>query len=63
MATLSRIEGLNINSMEKVSGDRPYGGINLDAILANKSTSKFWDLRTDLMLNALNELAISFTIF
>ena len=49
--------------MEKVSGDRPYGGINLDAILANKSTSKFWDLRTDLMLNALNELAISFTIF
>ena len=53
---LSGIEGLYINSIEKICRDKPLGRISLDAILANKSESKFCDLGMDLMLNAEKEL-------
>ena len=57
--TLSVIEGMYINSIEKVCGDKPSGGISLDVVLANRSTSKFCDLGTDLMLNAEKKLVMS----
>ena len=44
--TLSGIEGLYINSIEKVCGDKPFDGFSLDAILSNRSASKFYDLGT-----------------
>ena len=57
--TLSGIEGLYINSIEKVYGDKPSGGISLDVVLASKSALKFWDLGTNLILNAKKELVMS----
>ena len=57
--TLLGIEGLYINSIEKVCGDKPLGGISLDAVLASRSTSKFWDIGTSLILNAEKELVMS----
>ena len=57
------MEGLYINSIENVSGDKPSSGINLDAILARTSASKFYDLGTDLMLNAEKELVRSLINF
>ena len=50
--TLSGIEGLYINLIEKFFGDKPLGRISLDAVLANRSVSKFYDLGTYLILNA-----------
>ena len=61
--TLSGIEGLYINSIEKVCGDKPSGRISLDAVLANRSASKFYDLGTYLMLNVEKELVISLINF
>ena len=52
-----------INSMEKVYEDKPSGGISLDAVLANKSASKFCDLGMNLMLNVEKELVISLINF
>ena len=57
--TLLGIEGLYTNSIEKVCGDKPLGEISLDAVLANRSTSKFYDLGTYLILNAEKKLVIS----
>ena len=57
--TLSGIEGLYINLIEKACGEKPSGGISLDVVLARKSTSKFWDLGTYLILNAEKELVMS----
>ena len=56
---MTKEEVLYINSIEKVCGDNPSGGISLDVVLANKSASKFYDLGTDLILNAEKELVIS----
>ena len=53
------MEGLYINLIKKVCGDKPSSGISLDSVLANRSTSKFYDLGTDLILNAEKELVIS----
>ena len=61
--TLLSIEGLYINLIEKVCGDKPSSGIRLDAVLANRSASKFCDLGTYLMLNAEEELVISLINF
>ena len=57
------MEGLYINSIEKISSDKPSGGINLDAVLARRSTSKFYDLGTDLTLNDEKELVRSLINF
>ena len=57
--TLFGIEGMYINSIEKFCGDKPLGRISLDAVLANRSASKFYDLGTYLILNAEKELIIS----
>ena len=56
---LSGIEGLYINSIEKVCGDKPSSGISLDAVLANRYVSKFCDIGTYLILNVEKELVIS----
>ena len=61
--TLLGIEGLYINSIEKFCGEKPSGGISLDAVLAKRSTSKFCYLGTDLMLNPEKELVISLINF
>ena len=53
------MEGLYINSIEKVCGYKPSGGISLDVVLASRSASKFWDLGTNLILNAEKELVMS----
>ena len=57
--TLSGIERMYINSIEKVCGDKPSGGFSLDAVLDNRSVSKFYDLGIDLILNAEKELVMS----
>ena len=43
------MEGLYIKSIENVFGEKPSGGINLDAVLAKISASKFCDLGTNLI--------------
>ena len=50
--TLSGIDGLNINSIENLSGLKSYEGISLDATLASKSTLAFCSLGTKEMLKA-----------
>ena len=57
--TLSGIEGLYINSIEKFCEEKPSDGISLDAVLANRSVLKLCDLGTYLKLNARKELVRS----
>ena len=53
------MEGMYINLIEKVCGDKPSSGISLDAVLVNRLASKLCDLGTYLILNAEKELVIS----
>ena len=43
-----------MSSIEKVSGDRPSGGMSLDVVFSKRYASKFCDLGIDLMLKDLN---------
>jgi hypothetical protein len=48
---LSRIDGMNNNSIENALGERPSAGYSLEATLANKSASKLLNLGMEFMLN------------
>ena len=48
--TLSRINGLNINSIENLSGLKSFDVISLDATLASKLALVFWNLGFEEML-------------
>lgn len=50
--TLSGIDGLNINSIENLSGLKSFEGISLDATFASKSALAFCNLWTEDMLKA-----------
>ena len=52
MVILSGIDGLNINSMENLSGLNSRDGLNFDATLANKSALAFCILGTKEILKA-----------
>ena len=52
-----------MSSIEKDSEERPSGGMILDAVFANRSTSKFCNLRKELILKSWKELVISLTNF
>jgi hypothetical protein len=51
---LSGIDGLNNNSTENALGERPSESNNLEATLANKSTSELLDLEMELILKERN---------
>jgi hypothetical protein len=51
---LSKIDGLNNNSIENELGERPSTGNSLEVTLANKSTSKLFSLGMKFILNAEN---------
>jgi hypothetical protein len=48
------IDGLNNNSTENALGERPSTDNNLEAKLANKSTSELLDLGMEFILKARN---------
>ena len=50
---LSRMDGLNINSIENLSGLKYSDGISLEATLAKRSTLAFWSLGIEEILNAM----------
>ena len=56
---LSGIDSLYINSIKKVFGFKPSGGMSLDVVLANNLVLKFYDMGTYLILNAEKELVMS----
>ena len=49
---LSGIDGLKINSIEKLLGEKSSSGTNLEATLANRSTSWFWNQGVEFILKA-----------
>jgi len=51
---LSKINGLNNNTIENALGERPSTSNILEAPLANKSSSKLLNLGMEFMLNAEN---------
>lgn len=55
----SGIDGLNINSIENMSGLKSSDGTSLNATFASKSTLEFWSLGIEQMLKEENEKSIS----
>jgi len=47
------MEGLKINSIENISGQKISAGISLEATLDNRSALAFWSLGIDEILNAI----------
>jgi hypothetical protein len=56
---LSKIDGLNNNSIENTLGEIPSVGNSLEATLANKSSSELLNLGMEFMLNALKIYALN----